>query len=163
MGLDAGVLYLSVINGGSSATRIGTTDLRDGAWHHIAAYRDATSGLIELFVDGAREDSATGPTGDITNPGGGAATDDFNNIGKEKLNLAFGYNGDVSEVRMSINRRYNGATYTVPTAAFSDDANTVGLYHFAENTGTTTADASGDQDGTLLGNPVPAWSTEDPF
>ncbi|HSC07830.1 MAG TPA: LamG-like jellyroll fold domain-containing protein [Steroidobacteraceae bacterium] len=161
-GLDAGIVYLSVINGGSSRTEMGTTDIRDGNWHHVAVYRRASDGLMEIFVDGNREASIAGPTGDISYPGGGAATDDEQMLGKEKLNLAFGFDGDVSEVRMSTNRRYNGATYTVPTVPFTDDADTVGLYHFDQDA-VTVEDFSGSADGTLIGSPDPTWSAQDPF
>lgn len=167
VGLDTGRLYFSIIVDGGGAgnirTIIGTTDLRDGLWHHIAYYHDASGGTMDLFVDGNREATGT-EVGDCSFPGGGAATDDENVFGKEKLNLGFGYDGDISEIRISTNRRYNGATYTVPTSPFSDDANTVGLYHLDENTGTTAGDSSSEaNDGTLIGSPVPTWSTDDPF
>jgi hypothetical protein len=167
-GLDTGRAYLSVVanggGGGNIRTVLGTTDLRDGLWHHVAFYRNASTGLMEIFVDGAREATVTGPTGDCSYPGGGAATDDEHVIGKEKLNLAFGFDGDPSEIRISVNRRYNGATYTVPTAPFEDDVNTVGLYHADQGSGTQLTDYSSEGNhGTLIGNPVPTWSTDDPF
>ncbi|MFO7984570.1 MAG: LamG domain-containing protein [Desulfatiglandaceae bacterium] len=42
---------------------IGTSDLADGAWHHIVAVRDDAAGKLRLYVDGAQEaekDVATG-------------------------------------------------------------------------------------------------------
>lgn len=167
VGLDAGVLYLSVTavgGAGGTRTEIGTTDLRDGNWHHVAVYRAATGGLMELFVDGNREGTVTGPTGSIAHPNPVENTDGYHVIAKEKLNIGFGFDGDVSEIRVSTNRRYNGATYTVPTAPFSADGSTVGLYHFDEGTGNDLGDSSGnDQTGELIGTPDPVWSTQDPF
>jgi concanavalin A-like lectin/glucanase superfamily protein len=166
-GIDTGRLYLSVVlNGGGAGnirTIIGTTDLRDGNWHHVAWYHNASGGAMDIFVDGVREATGT-QAGDCSYPGGGSPTDDETVLGKEKLNLAFGFDGDISEVRVSTNRRYNGATYSVPTVPFETDADTVILCHLDEGTGTTAGDSSGDgNDGTLIGNPVPTWSTDDPF
>lgn len=166
-GLDGGRVYFSIVvnggGGGNIRTIIDSTDIRDGAWHHVAFYHDNSSGTMEIYRDGNRVATGT-QTGDCAYPGGGAATDDEHMFGKEKLDLGQGFDGDVSEIRMSSNRRYNGATYTVPASPFSDDANTVGLYHLDENTGTTAGDSSGSgSTGTLIGNPVPTWSTADPF
>ena len=43
---------------GNEAVVTGTTDLTDGAWHHIAATRDASSNTVNLYVDGALESTA---------------------------------------------------------------------------------------------------------
>ena len=37
----------------------GTTDLTDGLWHHIVATRDATSGTINIYVDGTSENTVS--------------------------------------------------------------------------------------------------------
>lgn len=104
-------------------------------------------------------------TGDLSYSGSEGAPANQHVFGKEKYEaLGAGFDGDISEIRFSTNRRYNGVTYTIPSAPFTTDAETVGLYHLDENTGTTAADSSGDVNtGTLIGNPVPAWSTQDPF
>jgi hypothetical protein len=166
-GLDDGRFYFSVRNLGSGIARtiIGTTDLRDGAFHHTAVERNASTGVISVYVDGAREATDTGPTGDLSYPGGGGAQDAVLTWGKEKFEAAgAGFDGDISEIRVSTSLRYNAATYDVPTAPFTTDANTVGLYHLDDGAGTTPNDSSGDgNDGTLIGNPVPSWSTDDPF
>lgn len=163
--LDGGRIGAGLVNPSSSAyTARGTTDLRNGNWHHVYFYRNATSGLFELGADGNREFSGTGPTGAISYNTGGSGADLYHYIAKEKANVAFGFTGDISMIRVSTNQRYSGATYTVPTAALADDANTVGLYYLDENTGTTMGDSSGDANhGTLVGSPVPVWSTADPF
>lgn len=165
VGLDDGRLYLSVNfpGVGNEQTEIGTTDLRDGLWHHVAVYRAASNGLMELFVDGNREGTVSGPTGDMSYSGSEGVPASQHVFGKEKYEaLGSGFNGSISEIRFSINRRYNGATYTVPTGPFTTDANTVGLYHCDENTGTSVGDSSGDgNNGSLIGSPT--WSTSDPF
>ncbi len=51
--------------GAPDTTIASTTSINDGSWHHVAATRDATSGEIKLYVDGALEKSqvttVTGP------------------------------------------------------------------------------------------------------
>ena len=55
---------------GNPDTTIYTTSaINDGAWHHITATRDATSGLMSLYRDGSLQASATGPTGTRAAPG----------------------------------------------------------------------------------------------
>jgi alpha-glucuronidase len=62
----------SIVNGkfvlGIGATSGDTTvassvNVNDGAWHHIAATRDNTSGAMAVYVDGVLRGSGTGPTG----------------------------------------------------------------------------------------------------
>ena len=49
---------------GNPDTTIYTTNrINDGAWHHIAATRDATSGQMNLYRDGVLQATTTGPTG----------------------------------------------------------------------------------------------------
>ncbi|MBA3937366.1 MAG: LamG domain-containing protein, partial [Planctomycetes bacterium] len=38
--------------------------IADGAWRHVAATRDATSGEVRIYVDARLERTATGPTGE---------------------------------------------------------------------------------------------------
>jgi lysophospholipase L1-like esterase len=45
--------------GGGVAGVSGTTDLTDGSWHHIVATRDASSGTINIYVDGTRENTVS--------------------------------------------------------------------------------------------------------
>ncbi len=49
---------------GNPDTTIYTTNrINDGAWHHIAATRDATSGQMTLYRDGVLQATTAGPTG----------------------------------------------------------------------------------------------------
>ncbi|HEX9680171.1 MAG TPA: peptidoglycan DD-metalloendopeptidase family protein, partial [Anaerolineales bacterium] len=52
-------------NGTGDLTICGTTDLRDGAWHHVAVERRLADGFMWLFVDGVLQASGDGPDGDI--------------------------------------------------------------------------------------------------
>jgi len=52
--------------GGGARTILGSTDVADGAWHHIALTRSATTGLLTLWVDGVADASGTGPTGNLS-------------------------------------------------------------------------------------------------
>ncbi len=53
--------------GAPDTTIASTTSINDGSWHHVAATRDATSGEIKLYIDGALEKSqVTTVTGPLT-------------------------------------------------------------------------------------------------
>jgi len=52
--------------GNPDTTITSTTTINDGAWHHVAATRSASSGLMQLYVDGALQASAIGPLGPKT-------------------------------------------------------------------------------------------------
>lgn len=81
------------------------------------------SNTIELFVNGSRVSSTaltqTPNTRQFswTVPGFGATP---------KLRF--------DEMRISNSARYSGTTYTVPSAAFTNDANTLGIFHFDSST-----------------------------
>jgi len=54
---------------GAPDTTVSTTaNIDDGAWHHVAATRDSSSGAVKLYVDGALNTTATAPTGPRTAP-----------------------------------------------------------------------------------------------
>jgi hypothetical protein len=45
---------------GSYPAAFGTTDINDGAWHHVAMTYDAPTTTISLYVDGVLQETATG-------------------------------------------------------------------------------------------------------
>ncbi|MFT5579272.1 MAG: MSHA biogenesis protein MshQ [Paraglaciecola psychrophila] len=49
---------------GSSATS--STVVSDSSWHHVVMTRDSASGAVQVFVDGALEDSKSSATGDVS-------------------------------------------------------------------------------------------------
>lgn len=169
---------LGVAGAGLTWTTIyGATNVGDGNWHHVAITRTQSTGVIRIWVDGAQDASGTYTTGSLEYPDGVDPGSGKNNwywvIGTEKHDanpaIYLSYNGYASEVRVSNSVRYTG-TFTPPTSLFSPDANTVGLYHFDEATGTTLGD-----DATVTGAPTngeilrggtnngPVWATDTPF
>jgi len=49
--------------GNPDTTIASTAAINDGQWHHVAATRDAISGQMSLYVDGALQTATYGPTG----------------------------------------------------------------------------------------------------
>ncbi len=49
--------------GNPDVTLTATNIINDGQWHHLAATRNSTSGLMTVFVDGVQQASTTGATG----------------------------------------------------------------------------------------------------
>lgn len=96
-------------------------------WHHIAFVREGTG--VATYIDGSRDYNSTSsarPT---------ATTGDCR-IGNGKVFESGGFNsgdlcfdGYIDEVRISNIARYTGSSYTVPTSAFVNDANTCLLMH----------------------------------
>jgi len=155
----------------------GNTIVDDGNWHHIAVTRNATNGAVRLFVDGQLDASnnSSPNTGNISYRDNRTTSypnsDPFLVLGAEKHDYhnSLYYSGWLDELRISNIIRYTG-NFTPPSAPFSTDANTMGLYHFNEGTGTTLTDVSGasggPSNGVLMvgGNPPgPAWSSSSPF
>jgi hypothetical protein len=54
--------------GNPDTTITSTTAVNDGQWHHIAAARSATTGLMQLYVDAVLQASTSGPFGPKTSP-----------------------------------------------------------------------------------------------
>jgi hypothetical protein len=48
--------------GNPDMTIVSTAAINDGLWHHVAATRRAADGQIKIFVDGALQTTAVGPT-----------------------------------------------------------------------------------------------------
>jgi glucose/arabinose dehydrogenase len=169
-----GRLAFGVAVGATGNTICGSHNVADGAWHHVAATRSAT-GAMRLFVDGQLDASGSGPAGDVSYADGRATVhpaDPFLVIGAEKHDAGASfpsYHGWVDEVRVSNVVRYAGP-FATPTAPWSPDASTVGLWHFDEGNGEMIVDSSGaaGQTGTgvrRVGGPSngPQWSTDVPF
>jgi len=54
--------------GSSDITILSATNINNGVWHHLAATRSSSTGLMKVYVDGVLENSATGPTGAKSSP-----------------------------------------------------------------------------------------------
>ncbi len=171
-------LMVGVEVGNNGTTGVcGSTIVDDGLWHHIAVTRNASNGSVRLYVDGQLDASLPSSvnTGNISYRDGRSTSypnsDPFLVLGAEKHDYpgSLYYSGWLDELRISNVIRYS-SNFTPPTSPFSTDANTMGLYHFNEGTGTTLGDVSGasggPSNGVLMvgGNPPgPAWSTSSPF
>lgn len=112
----------------------------DDAWHHVAMV--ITGGACAVYVDGARifNSATVGVTGADTTYG-------FNVGG---FSGGFAWDGSIDELRVSDNARYSGSSFTAPTAAFTSDGHTIGLYHF-EGDATNAAGSSPTAPGQVTG------------
>ena len=121
-------MWSGLNSGGDNSFLSTTLQINDNSWHHIAAVNNGS--IINLFVDGTL-------TGTISSGLGLATNAAPLTIGSSSLDFYFGGNvgianffhqGIYDEVRFSNKVRYT-TNFTVPTAAFTADANTVALYH----------------------------------
>ncbi|HVL89793.1 MAG TPA: LamG domain-containing protein, partial [Actinomycetota bacterium] len=140
---------------GEHASVCGSRRIADGAWHHVAAQRRAADGRITIWVDGALDASATGPSGDVSYPDGATypfgcncSQDPYLFIGAKEHHSAPSFVGRVDELRISSALRYAGP-FTRPARAFTPDAKTAALYHFDEGSGSVARDATGRLDATF--------------
>lgn len=171
-------IMVGVEVGNNGTTGIcGSTIVDDGVWHHIAVTRNASNGVVRLFVDGVIDatSSASSNTGNISyrdgRPTSYPNSDPYLVLGAEKHDYpgSLYYRGWLDELRISNTIRYS-ANFMPPSSPFTTDANTVALYHFNEGSGTIVNDVSmaagGPSNGTLMigGTPPgPAWSSMSPF
>lgn len=134
-------IWSGLNSGGDNDFLSTTTQINDNAWHHIAAVNNGTD--IKLYADGMLQGSISSGLGLSTNAAPLA-------IGSSSLDFSFSGNlgtcnffhaGLIDEVRFSSSVRYT-ANFTVPSAAFTSDANTVALYHFDGCVGGLVPDAS---------------------
>lgn len=65
-----GKFVLGVGAVGGDTTLASSVNINDGAWHHVAATRNTTTGAMAVYVDGVLRGSGTGPTGSRTFPPG---------------------------------------------------------------------------------------------
>jgi len=158
--LYGGRIAFGVNNGSTGQTICSMTTLATNQWHHVAVTR-RNNGEMSIFLNGALDRRITnGPSGNVSYRVGRPITDNqwwnepFLVIGAEKhdydRNSYPSFSGWVDEVRISNNVRYTGA-FTPPGAPFTPDADTVGLYHFDEGSGSTVLDSSGAAGGPSHG------------
>ena len=145
-----GVQFTFEVKVGSVWKEARSTTYPLGSWYALAGTYDGAT--LRLFVNGELVGSSatTGAIATSTKPFYIGSVEGQGDI----------FNGNIDEVRLSNSVRYN-ATYAVPPTAFSTDANTLGLWHLDEGTGTVATDASGNANGSLVGGPT--WSTDSPI
>ncbi len=108
---------------GSISTGDISSDAGDNSWHHIAVSRENASSTTRIFYDGVEKASF-----DIAI----SASDQAFSIGGQD-----GWYGNwdarIDEFRFSNSTRYT-ANFTPPSEPLADDANTILLFHFDDNT-----------------------------
>jgi hypothetical protein len=125
----------------SEHTLEGSAQILDGAWHHVAAVRDAATGVKRIYVDGEL-DAASSPgvsQGDISYPDAvpGGTTAFAGAVDELRI-----WNVARSESEIRTGRRLVPAAQT---------PGLVGYYRFDERSGTALADATGRcAPGTLV-------------
>jgi len=137
--------------GDPDTTLTTTTAVNDGKWHHLVATY-ATSGTMQVFVDGVLNNSMTGPAG-----AHGAPT-----------SLRFGgilsgttsgyYNGLLDQVQI-YNYVLSGSEVAYMCGRTSAANPLVGYWKLNETFGTTSYDSSpSGENGTWIDSPVPSTS-----
>lgn len=132
------------------------TSINTGQWYHVAVTRNATTGLMRLFINGTQEVSFTGPTGALT-------TNNQITLGclnSVRGNSSYSFNGAIDELRIWNTDR----TITDIGQYYLDtvDRNTTGLVDYyrmdqglggGNNNGLITlTDISGADNGGILSN-----------
>lgn len=136
--------------GNPDVTIQSTTTINNGAWHHIAATRLRSSGLMLLYVDGVQQASSSGTTTSTTSQT--AATN--LRLGGIQTGAAY-FTGQLDEVRLWNTVRSAAAisaykNYLVP----SGTAGLAAYYRLDEGTGTTTGGTGTAGTGTLVNGPT---------
>ena len=153
LSLYAGRVAFGASSASNGDTICGSRNVLDGAWHHIAVTRQASTGRLQLYVDGQLDaQAATSPaTGNISyRVGRGTSypgSDPFLVLAAEKHDAGSSFpsfNGYLDELRLSTVIRYSG-NFTRPGGPFSPDGSTAALYHFNEGAGTTPRRRRRDQ------------------
>ena len=129
---------------------VGTTNVQDGAWHHIAGQYDGTN--LTFWTDGRKEATQTIALNVQNNSNTyiGATYWPNNNT------YDYGYNESIDEIRVSNIKRYT-SNFT-PSTNLGTDGNTVGYWKFDQGYGNLAIDSSNNnKTGTLYGATLPAW------
>ena len=80
--------------GNPDTTFVSAKAINDGLWHHVAATWNASSGAVQLYVDGLLDTSGSGPSGPRTSPPN-------LRIGSIQTGVAGGFlNGSVDDLRL---------------------------------------------------------------
>jgi hypothetical protein len=113
------------------------------AWNHIAVCRTGTT--LTMYSNGNRVYSASNLPATLKASNAGLRIGHSNGIADGLWQDAGAYSNSYSnEIRISNIVRYTGTTYTIPTAPFQNDANTLLLLH---NNGTNGSTVFFDDNG----------------
>lgn len=167
--VDVGINPESSSTGNPSGyqTFSGSTAVNDDTWHWVVMTWNASTGALQLYVDGSREINTTASpveTGNLHWESGGGAPDQLLVLGREKQNLNAdgGFYGRISELRITPSILYSGASISVPTSALSGAGAGVVYYGFTEGSGSTVADSGGgtNSNGTIVSA---VWDSNGPY
>jgi len=116
-------------------------NLQANTWYHMAVVMG--TGGIKVFLDGVLKGSdgswTQGLNGNREPIVVGASN--YSNTKTYYDNINYHFNGKIDELRISKTRRYETG-FTPATGPFTNDANTLGLWHFDEGSGTLAYDSS---------------------
>jgi hypothetical protein len=126
---NSGNLTFKYYNG-ASVTVKDTDTMALNTWYHCAAV--ITSNTIKIYLDGVEKASAAISGTPQFGTGYGGL-----NIGWGRSTSGRSYNGYLDEIRISNSARYTSG-FTAPTAAFTNDGNTVLLIHANGTNGSQT-------------------------
>jgi len=115
---------LNVYSGGWTLQGVGT--INNNTWYHVAVSRSA--GNLKAFIDGTQVGTTQSFSIDFTQS--------ILHMGKARIDAGYDGNGYMDEIRVSSTARYT-ANFTAPTAAFTNDTNTLLLIH-ADGTNNAT-------------------------
>jgi len=129
---------------GNGVGFLGTTQIGDGSWHHIAAVLDGTN--VSVFVDGSLDLEGT-----FNNTVTGNGTDDLS-FGHSPWASEY-YNGLLDEIRIwNVALTESQIQSYRATELTGNETGLVGYWNFNEGTGTTLTDLSGNGNhGTING------------
>lgn len=161
MGRSAGrqVLAFGLHNGDWGETIVGTNPVADGLWHPVAITRQASDGLMRIFVDGTLDAEGTGPTGNVSYRVGRSTawpnSDPYLVVGAEKHDAGREYpsfNGSVDELRLW-SRVLSGDELTSVAARIVPPAESPGMvawFRLEEGTNQAVRDSASGYTGTLF-------------
>jgi uncharacterized repeat protein (TIGR01451 family) len=138
----------------------GTTELTPNTWYHLVGVADNSS--LKLYLNGNLESTTSRTIGPIY-----AGTADLNVGAREYPDARCFFNGIIDEARIynralsqpEVSEHYRGI--------YSNQAGLVGLWHFKEGSGSSTADDSSQgNNGTIYGatwirDTPPLWQVKD--
>lgn len=149
--LDGGRVTLKYQDATSLVTSLQSTTASwsKGEWHHVAVQISATG--LEMWVDGADKQTAGVDLSAETFAAQTAYVGANSSAG-----LLF--NGMIDELRISNVARYSAASFAVPSAEFTVDANVLALYHFNSRSGANIPYADSNFQTNLVLSGAAAWA-----
>ncbi|MBC8185657.1 T9SS type A sorting domain-containing protein, partial [candidate division KSB1 bacterium] len=161
-------MYKINLGGGHPSFQMGTgpgasypTSLNVSKWYFLVGRFNSQTDERALFLNGNLVASTTEPTTVYSN-------NLSVKIGRRCQNVSQYFNGIIDDIRIynyaltesEISDLYHEGGW-LTSGEFKVDANTVGLWHFNEGSGTTASDASGNgNDGQIIGA---SWTTQGKF